>query len=110
MTVRDVIILAVVACIVITFMKGKNGMGVVGLLIAIVAVVGAIRLAKPDSYWARKFYGEHKRRRATARFGVPPANRLSAPTTPVQAGWYPDPEGQGARWWDGQSWTEHRQA
>jgi hypothetical protein len=35
--------------------------------------------------------------------------RVPAPTTPPPAGWYADPEGQGARWWDGQTWTEHRQ-
>jgi len=23
------------------------------------------------------------------------------------AGWYPDPQGQGLRWWDGSAWTEH---
>jgi hypothetical protein len=28
------------------------------------------------------------------------------PTSP--ANWYPDPEGSGLRWWDGQQWTEHR--
>ena len=26
------------------------------------------------------------------------------------AGWYPDPQGVGQRWWNGQSWTEHVQA
>jgi hypothetical protein len=25
-------------------------------------------------------------------------------------GWYADPQGTGQRWWDGSSWTEHRQA
>jgi hypothetical protein len=28
--------------------------------------------------------------------GTPPPN------------WYPDPEGDGLRWWDGTQWTEHR--
>lgn len=29
------------------------------------------------------------------------------PPQPPSAGWYPDPEGSGLRWWDGTRWTEH---
>jgi hypothetical protein len=29
---------------------------------------------------------------------------LSAPSPPVPAGWYPDPQGT-MRWWDGLQWT-----
>ncbi len=25
----------------------------------------------------------------------------------IPAGWYPDPNGQGERWWDGNAWSEH---
>ena len=28
-------------------------------------------------------------------------------TQPQPPGWYPDPQGQGQRWWDGTRWTEH---
>ena len=29
-------------------------------------------------------------------------------TPPTPAGWYPDPDGLAARYWDGGTWTEHR--
>ena len=36
------------------------------------------------------------------------------PSTPPPqlppVGWYPDPEGSGSRWWDGEGWTEYFQA
>ena len=38
--------------------------------------------------------------RATASVGSSGAGIASA-------GWYPDPSGQGQRWWDGATWTEH---
>ena len=33
----------------------------------------------------------------------------SGAAQPPPAGWYDDPEGPGRRWWDGTTWTEHRQ-
>lgn len=39
-----------------------------------------------------------------------PVESLPAPSGPP-AGWYVDPEsGEGQRWWDGNGWSEHRQA
>jgi hypothetical protein len=40
----------------ICFVKGKPIVGAIGLLIPVVAWVGAIRLAKPHSPWSRWFY------------------------------------------------------
>ena len=37
------------------FLKGKKFTGIVGLFIPAVALVGAIRLAKPGSRWARRY-------------------------------------------------------
>ena len=34
------------------------------------------------------------------------ATQSPTSSTPA-AGWYPDPQGQGLRWWDGSAWTEH---
>lgn len=57
---------------VIASLKGKNGLVLAGLLVggAIVWWIGAIRLAKPDSYWARRYYDQGKRERSEARFGA----------------------------------------
>lgn len=37
----------------------------------------------------------------------PPPDPASgpAPTAGQPAGWYPDPDGHGLRWWDGTQWT-----
>lgn len=34
----------------------------------------------------------------------PPAARYQAAAPP---GWYPNPEADGLRWWDGRQWTDH---
>jgi hypothetical protein len=57
-----------VACAVVALLKGKKFTGVVGLFVPLVAVVGAIRLAKPRSRWARRYQGR-KLERARSRFG-----------------------------------------
>jgi signal peptidase I len=48
----------------ITALKGKWGVLVLGLVFWPAWVLGAIRLARPDSYWARRFYDNEKRGRA----------------------------------------------
>jgi hypothetical protein len=47
--------------------KEKFGVALIGLFVFPVALVGALRLAKPRSVWARS-YSEAKRRRAERRF------------------------------------------
>jgi signal peptidase I len=49
----------------ITALKGKWGMLVLGLVFWPAWLLGAIRLARPNSYWARRFYDDEKRARAT---------------------------------------------
>jgi len=53
------------ACMV----KGKVATGLVGMFVSPVALVGAIRLAKPDSPWAHRRYADrpHKQAEAAAR-------------------------------------------
>jgi len=67
-----VVILAVVtdlAMSVLCLAKGKLATAVIGVLVPVVAFVGAIRLARPRSPWARRRYppGSRKASRAEAR-------------------------------------------
>ena len=63
-----VLIVLYVVPAVLTALKGKYGYTAVGVLIHPLWWVGAIRLAKPDSYWARRFYTAAKLDRAYVRF------------------------------------------
>ena len=65
--------------------KGKFGIAALGLVLIPVGAVGAVRLAKPDSLWARA-YRDKKMSRAEGRFGTrkaaqepPPAGAGSGP-------------------------------
>ena len=66
----SVIVVNLLLC-VICLLKGKIVTGVIGIFIGIVALVGAIRLAKPGSWWAVRHYASRPRRagRAERRFG-----------------------------------------
>ncbi|MFI8004511.1 hypothetical protein [Streptomyces sp. NPDC086010] len=46
--------------------KGKARMAVIGTLIPFIALIGAIRLARPASFWAKRFYRRRHRARARA--------------------------------------------
>ncbi len=71
--------------------KEKFWMAMVGLIFWPGAAVSAVRLAKPHSFWARRFYrkrrfiqhGERKLERSRARYpaGAPPATPGPAATT-----------------------------
>jgi hypothetical protein len=51
----------------ITFLKGKLKLGTFGIFVPGLAVLGAWRLAKPHSLWARRFYRPEKLDRSRAR-------------------------------------------
>lgn len=53
--------------VVICLLKGKFWMALFGFFVALVALVGAIRLAKPDSYWGKR-YGPRKSQLAISRY------------------------------------------
>jgi len=56
---------------VICLLKGKVTTGVVGTVIGVIAFIGAVRLAKPGSWWARHRYAHRPNRaaRAAHRYG-----------------------------------------
>ncbi|MFM8828451.1 MAG: hypothetical protein ACKOGE_04115 [Actinomycetota bacterium] len=60
-------ILAAIFCVV-TFLKGKWTFAFVGFLFWPLAFIGAVRLARPSSWWARKFYGVRRMTRSEARY------------------------------------------
>jgi hypothetical protein len=53
--------------VLINFIKGKVGTGLVGLVLSPVSIVGAVRLAKPHSPWARTFYRDKKMAKSIER-------------------------------------------
>jgi hypothetical protein len=59
----DVLLAAVV------ILKGKPLLGLVGIFVPLASLVGIVRLASPGSWWARRIYGQgRKRERAQARW------------------------------------------
>lgn len=60
------------AFVVTTILKGKLPTGLVGVFVPFVAIIGAVRVAKPGSWWARRRYrdGGWLDRRARGRFNT----------------------------------------
>jgi hypothetical protein len=54
----------------VCFAKGRVLLGVIGLFVPLVALVGAVRLGRPSSPWARLRYDEARRERAERRFAA----------------------------------------
>jgi hypothetical protein len=67
-----------IAWAMVCVLKGKIPFGLIGLFFPLVSIVGAIRLAKPDSPWARRRYRDRPKKmaRAERRFGVERQERL----------------------------------
>jgi hypothetical protein len=59
-----------IAYTMICLLKGKLATGLISLPVPLVAFVGAVRLAKPESFWARRFYSGRKMTKAEERFGA----------------------------------------
>jgi hypothetical protein len=66
----------------ICVLKGKYRTALFGLFLPPVGVIGAVRLARPSSLWARSRYRGRRRERATRR-----AADFDRRWAPLQAGW-----------------------
>jgi hypothetical protein len=75
----------------ICIMKGKLATGLIGIVIPLLATIGAIRLAKPSSVWAQRRYSGAKLSRAQQRFG--PVYQLRRDRLRDLLGGRPDPAG-----------------
>jgi len=53
---------------VVALFKRKFFTAIFGLLIPLVGFIGAVRLAKPSSWWAKHYYTEEKLKRSQVRF------------------------------------------
>ena len=60
-----------VALALVTFAKGKLTLGLLAVFVPGAGVVGAFRLGRPRSLWARRFYDLPKQARAERRFDGP---------------------------------------
>ncbi|HYQ79544.1 MAG TPA: hypothetical protein VEP91_10600 [Solirubrobacterales bacterium] len=66
----------IVAPATITALKGQWLLFVAGwLTLGLVWWIAALRLARPGSWWARRFYDPGKLARAEARYGAPGRDR-----------------------------------
>lgn len=65
------------ALAVVCILKGKPLLALLGLFTSVLGLVGAVRLAKPGSWWARRRYpsGSRKDRRSEERFDADYARR-----------------------------------
>jgi hypothetical protein len=56
-----------IALVIVNVAKEKFVTGLVGLFVPVVALVGALRLGKQHSIWARLFYSDEKKAKARSR-------------------------------------------
>jgi hypothetical protein len=63
-----IIVTLVAALAIVSFAKGRVLLGVIGVFVPVVALVAAVRLARPGSPWAKWRYGDRQLERARYRF------------------------------------------
>lgn len=62
LVVAPIVIVIVLLVVLISISKGKLIMGLLGIFIPLIAIIGAIRLAKPNSMWAKRRYANKPRK------------------------------------------------
>ncbi|GAA0324642.1 hypothetical protein ACKI1I_10660 [Streptomyces turgidiscabies] len=75
--------------------KGKARTAIFGVIVPFVAILGALRLARPGSFWAKRFYGRRPRARARSTLrAYRHDRRWAGPRRRIQdlIGGRPDPE------------------
>lgn len=83
-----------VALAIVCAAKERFWLAAAALVLAPVGLIGALRLAKPRSVWARLFYGEKRLARARERYGE--AGGEAAATKPAAGAAAPAAEESGA--------------
>lgn len=82
----------------ITILKGRVVLGVIGVFLPLLAMIGALRLARPSSPWARRWYRPGSRRWHRSRERYPPGrrHRWDALVDLFAGAPAPDPRGPGS--------------
>ena len=65
------VVVVILALSIVCFLKQRVFHGAIGLLVPPIAIYGTIRIGKPHSPWARRFYGQrrpHQQAKAEQRF------------------------------------------
>ncbi|MEG3626318.1 hypothetical protein [Streptomyces poriticola] len=78
----------------VSLAKGKVRLALFGVIIPVIALVGAVRLARPGSPWARRFYRRRPRARARAALRAYHHDRRWARPSRIVQDWIggrPDP-------------------
>jgi hypothetical protein len=70
------VVVVILVLSIFCFLKQRVFHGAIGLLVPPIALYGTVRIAKPDSPWARRFYGERRpRKQAKAEHRFRPDRR-----------------------------------
>jgi hypothetical protein len=62
-----VISVVILGCMVVCGMKGKLGFVALGVFLPVLWIIGAVRPAKPNSFWARRVYDDFPNARDTGQ-------------------------------------------
>jgi hypothetical protein len=73
------VVLIVLGLSIVSLLKGRLFLGVLGLFIPVFGAVGALRLGEPTSIWARRRYSPERRQQAAGPLCARPARRALAP-------------------------------